>query len=121
MPYNVIRNNVIRIFLRGYDYALLDRSVFDIVETAKAQGANVVGPIPLPTEISRYTVIRSPHIFKHSREQFESKVHKRLVFICECSPSVIESMMSLSLSSGVDVKIRLDDSKRGKQGTQSAR
>jgi small subunit ribosomal protein S10 len=96
----------LRIKLRAYDYKLLDSSVNEIVQTAKETGARIAGPIPLPTEINKFTVLRSPHIDKKSREQFEMRTHKRLVDIIEPTQQTIDSLMKLDLSSGVDVEIK---------------
>lgn len=100
-------NQKIRIRLNAYDHRLLDQSVTEIVDTAKRTGAKVAGPIPLPTNISRYTVLRSPHVDKKSREQFEMRTHKRLLDILEPTPQTIEALMKLDLSAGVDVEIKL--------------
>lgn len=97
----------IRIKLRAYDHRLLDRSTVDIIETVRRTGAIVLGPIPLPTEISRYTVLRSPHVDKKSREQFEIRTHKRLVDIMNPSQKTIDALMKLDLPAGVDVEIKL--------------
>ncbi len=97
----------IRIRLKAYDHKQLDQSVGEIVDTAKRTGARVAGPIPLPTSISRYTVLRSPHIDKKSREQFEIRTHKRLVDILEPTQQTIDALMKLELSAGVDVEIKL--------------
>ncbi len=97
----------IRIRLKAYDYKLLDQSVEDIVETAKRTGARVAGPIPLPTRIEKYTVLRSPHVDKKSREQFEIRTHKRLIDILEPTPQTVDALMKLDLSAGVDVEIKL--------------
>jgi small subunit ribosomal protein S10 len=97
----------IRIRLRAYDHRLLDQSAAEIVERAKRTGAKVAGPIPLPTAISRYTVLRSPHVDKKSREQFEIRTHKRVLDILEPPQQTIDALMKLDLPSGVDVKIRL--------------
>ena len=101
-----MKSNRLRIKLRGYDYKILDNSVQEIVQTARETGARVVGPIPLPTEINRYTVLRSPHVNKKSREQFEMRTHKRLVDIVEPTQQTVDSLMKLDLSSGVDVEIK---------------
>ncbi len=97
----------IRIRLKAYDHKQLDQSVGEIVDTAKRTGARVAGPIPLPTSVSRYTVLRSPHIDKKSREQFEIRTHKRLVDILEPTQQTIDALMKLELSAGVDVEIKL--------------
>jgi small subunit ribosomal protein S10 len=97
----------IRIRLKAYDYRLLDRSVVEIVETAKRTGANIAGPIPLPTKIKKFTVLRSPHVDKKSREQFEIRTHKRLIDIVQPTPETVDALMKLSLSAGVDVEIKL--------------
>ena len=96
----------LRIKLRAYDQKLLDSSVGEIVQTAKETGARVAGPIPLPTEINKFTVLRSPHIDKKSREQFEMRTHKRLVDILDPTQQTVDSLMKLDLSSGVDVEIK---------------
>ena len=97
----------IRIRLRGYDYRLLDQSAADIVERAKRTGARVAGPIPLPTGINRFTVLRSPHVDTKSREQFEVRTHKRVIDILEPKQQTIDALMKLDLASGVDVEIKL--------------
>lgn len=97
----------IRIRLRAFDYKLLDQSVREIVDTARQTGARVVGPIPLPTEINKFCVLRSPHIDKKSREQFEIRTHKRLLEIIEPTQQTVDSLMKLELSSGIDVEIKL--------------
>ena len=100
-------NQNIRIRLRAYDYRVLDQSTSEIVNTAKRTGAKVCGPIPLPTDIEKYTVLRSPHIDKKSREQFEIRTHKRLLDIVEWSPQTVDALMKLDLPAGVDVEIKL--------------
>ena len=97
----------IRIKLRAYDNKVLDQSTEEIVNTVKRTGANIKGPIPLPTKIERYTVLRSPHIDKKSREQFETRTHKRLIDIIEPTPQTVEALMKLDLASGVDVEIKI--------------
>ncbi len=97
----------IRIRLRGYDHNLLDQSAADIVERAKRTGARGAGPIPLPTAINRYTVLRSPHVNKKSREQFEVRTHKRVIDILDPKQQTIDALMKLDLASGVDVEIKL--------------
>jgi len=97
----------IRIKLRAYDNKILDQSTLEIVNTVKRTGANIKGPIPLPTKIEKYTVLRSPHIDKKSREQFETRTHKRLIDIEEPTPQTIEALMKLDLASGVDVEIKI--------------
>jgi small subunit ribosomal protein S10 len=99
-------NQRIRIRLKGYDYRVLDQSIGEIVETVKRSGAKISGPIPLPTRISRYTVLRSPHVDKKSREQFEIRTHKRLIDILEPTPETMDALMKLNLSAGVDVEIK---------------
>jgi small subunit ribosomal protein S10 len=96
----------IRIRLKAYDHKLLDQSATEIIDTAKQTGARVAGPIPLPTRISRYTVLRSPHADKKSREQFEIRVHKRLLDILEPTQQTLDALMKLDLSAGVDVEIK---------------
>ena len=97
----------IRIRLKAYDHRVLDQSVGEIVETAKRTGARIVGPIPLPTVLNKYTVLRSPHVDKKSREQFEIRTHKRLLDIIEPTPQTVEALMKLDLSAGIDVEIKL--------------
>ena len=97
----------IRIRLRAYDHRLLDKSTEDIVETAKRTGAAVRGPIPLPTHIEKYTVLRGPHIDKKSREQFEIRTHKRMLDIVDPTPQTVDALMKLDLPAGVDVQIKL--------------
>ena len=96
----------IRIRLKAFDHQLLDKSTTDIVETAKRTGAHVAGPIPRPTEIRRYTVLRGPHVDKKSREQFEIRTHKRLLDIIEPTQQTLDALMKLDLSAGVDVEIK---------------
>ncbi|MEM6914518.1 MAG: 30S ribosomal protein S10 [Pseudomonadota bacterium] len=97
----------IRIRLKAFDHRVLDSSAKEIVNTAKRTGAQVRGPIPLPTHIDRYTVLRSPHVNKKSREQFEMRTHKRVLDIVEPTPQTIDALMKLDLSAGVDVEIKL--------------
>ena len=97
----------IRIRLKAYDHRVLDTSAKEILETAKRTGADVRGPIPLPTRIEKFTVLRSPHIDKKSREQFESRTHKRLIDIIEPTPQTVEALMKLDLASGVDIEIKI--------------
>ena len=96
----------IRIKLRAYDHRLLDQSVRDIVEAARRTGARVSGPVPLPTKISKYTVLRSPHVDKKSREQFEIRTHKRIVDIYEPTQQTMDALMKLEIAAGVDVEIK---------------
>jgi len=96
----------IRIRLKAYDHKLLDQSASEIVETARRYGAKVAGPIPLPTKINRYCVLRSPHVDKKSREQFEIRTHKRLLDILEPTQQALDALMKLDLSAGVDVEIK---------------
>lgn len=103
----MMMNQRIRIRLKAYDHKLLDQAATEIVGTAKKTGARVAGPIPLPTRIHKYTVLRSPHVDKKSREQFEIRVHKRLVDILEPTQQTVDSLMKLDLSAGVDVEIKL--------------
>ena len=96
----------IRIRLKAYDYRVLDQSTGEIVETAKRTGARLAGPIPLPTEINKWTVLRSPHVDKKSREQFEMRTHKRLLDILEPTSQTVDALMKLELPVGVDVEIK---------------
>ena len=98
--------DLIRISLKAYDHKLLDQSAEKIIRTAKSTGAIISGPIPLPTKRTVYTVLRSPFIDKKSREQFQTKVHKRVVDIVNSTPKTVESLMKLDLPSGVDIEIR---------------
>lgn len=98
----------IRIRLKGYDSRLVDQSSKEIVDTAKRTGAMVAGPVPLPTKIERYTVLRSPHVDKKSREQFEIRTHKRLLDILEPTQQTVDALMKLDLASGVEVEIRME-------------
>jgi small subunit ribosomal protein S10 len=97
----------IRIRLKAYDHRLLDQSAAQIVETAQRTGADVVGPVPLPTRIEKFTVNRSPHVDKKSREQFEMRTHKRLLDIVDPTPQTVDALMKLDLAAGVDVEIKL--------------
>ncbi len=96
----------IRIRLKAYDHRVIDQSVKQIIEAAERTGATVAGPIPLPTEKSKYTVMRSPFIHKDSREQFEMRIHKRLIDIKESTSKTIDALTNLSLPSGVDIEIK---------------
>ena len=100
-------NQNIKIRLKSFDHRLIDLSTREIVETAKRTGAKVAGPVPLPTHISRYCVLRSPHVDKNSREHFEVRTHKRLVDILEPTQQTIDALMKLDLASGVEVEIKL--------------
>ena len=97
----------IRIRLKAFDYRLIDQSALEIVDTAKRTGAVVRGPVPLPTEIRKYTVVRSPHVDKDSREHFEMRTHKRLIDIIDPTPKTVDSLMRLDLPAGVDIEIKL--------------
>ena len=97
----------IRIKLKAYDHKLLDWSVGEIVETTRRTGAKVIGPLPLPTVRNRWTVLRSPHVDKKSREQFEIRTHKRIMEILEPTPQTVDALMKLDLSGGVDIEITL--------------
>ncbi len=104
----MVENQKIRIRLKAFDHRLLDKSVREIVDTATRTGATVKGPIPLPTRISKYCVLRSPHVDKKSREQFEIRTHKRLMDIVEPTQNTVDALMKLDLPAGVDVEIKLD-------------
>lgn len=97
----------IRIRLKGFDHKLLDQSTIEIVETAKRTGARIAGPIPLPTKIERFTVLRSPHVDKKSREQFEIRTHKRMIDILEPTQQTVDALIKLDLSAGVEVEIKM--------------
>ncbi len=102
-----INSQKIRIRMKAYDFKLLDQSASEIVDTAVRTGAKVAGPIPLPTSINRFTVLRGPHIDKKSREQFEVRTHKRLIDILDPTAQTVDALMKLELSAGVDVEIKL--------------
>lgn len=97
----------IRIRLKAFDHKILDQSAEKIVDTAKRTGAGVAGPVPLPTEKNIYTILRSPHVNKDSREQFEMRTHKRLIDIVEPTPKTVDALMRLDLPAGVDIEIKL--------------
>jgi len=97
----------IRIRLKAYDHVALDRSTTEIVDTVTRTGAKIAGPVPLPTKRTVYTVLRSPHVDKKSREQFETRIHKRLIDIYESNPQTVDSLMRLDLPAGVDVEIKV--------------
>ena len=100
-------NQSIRIRLKAFDHRVLDTSTHEIVNTARRTGAQVRGPIPLPTKIEKFTVLRSPHVNKKSREQFEIRTHKRLLDIVDPTPQTVDALMKLDLAAGVDVEIKL--------------
>ena len=97
----------IRIRLKAFDHIILDQSTSEIVNTARRTGAKIRGPIPLPTSLNRFTVLRSPHVDKKSREQFEMRTHKRVLDIVEPTPQTVDALMKLDLASGVDIEIKL--------------
>ncbi len=101
-----MENLKIRITLKAYDHKLLDQSANEIADTAKRTGANVAGPIPMPTRINKYTVLRGPFVDKKSREQFEIRTHKRLLDILRPNKETLDALMKLDLSAGVDVQIK---------------
>ena len=101
-------NQNIRIRLKAFDHKLIDRSAREIVETAKRTGAQVVGPIPLPTRKERYTLLISPHVNKDARDQYELRTHKRLMDIVDPTDKTVDALMKLDLAAGVDVQIRLN-------------
>ena len=101
-----MKNDKIRIRLKAYDYRILDQSATEIVDTVRRTGAKIAGPIPLPTAISRYTVNRSPHIDKKSREQFEIRTHKRLIHILEPTSKTVDAISKLTLPAGVDIRVK---------------
>jgi small subunit ribosomal protein S10 len=103
---NVNSKERIRIRLKAYDYRVLDQSTGEIVDTARRTGAQIAGPIPLPTMKNKYCVLRSPHVDKKSREQFEIRTHKRLLDILEPTPQTVDALMKLDLPAGVDVEIK---------------
>ena len=97
----------IRIRLKAYDHMVLDRSVDEIVQTVKRSGARIAGPVPLPTARTIYTVLRSPHVDKKSREQFETRVHKRLIDIYDSTPQTVDALMKLDLPAGIGIDIKV--------------
>ena len=103
----VIGKDRIRIRLKAYDYRVLDQSTVEIVDTVRRTGAQIAGPIPLPTVKNKYCVLRSPHVDKKSREQFETRIHKRLIDIMDTTPQTIDSLMKLDLPAGVEVEIKV--------------
>jgi len=113
-------NEKIRIRLKAYDYRILDQSTGEIVDTAKRTGARVAGPIPLPTIKNRWTVNRSPHVDKKSREQFEVRTHRRLLDIFEPTPQTVDALMKLDLPAGVDVEIKAFGKEHAKSGVWGA-
>ena len=100
-------NQNIRIRLKAFDHRVLDQSTSEIVDTARRTGARVRGPIPMPTRIEKFTVLRSPHIDKKSREQFEIRTHRRLLDIVDPTPQTVDALMKLDLAAGVDIEIKL--------------
>jgi small subunit ribosomal protein S10 len=96
----------IKIRMEAFDHEAIDQSALDIVQTAKRTGARVSGPVPLPTRIERFTVLRSPHIDKKSREQFEMRTHKRLIYITEATPKTMDALSKLNMPAGVDIRIK---------------
>jgi len=107
MPKKTVPKQRIRIRLKAYDYRIVDKSAQKIIESAEKSGAKIAGPIPLPTEKSIYTVLRSPHVHKDSREQFEMRVHKRLIDILDPTPKTIDILTNLDLPAGVDIEIKM--------------
>ena len=104
-----VSSDRIRIKLKAYDYRILDKAVAEIVDTARNTGAGVAGPIPLPTNIHKYTIQRSVHVDKKSREQFEMRTHKRLIDIHNPNPRTVDAMMKLDLPAGVEIEIKLNN------------
>ncbi len=103
----MLESQNIRIRLKAFDHRILDQAASEIANTAKRTGASVRGPIPMPTRIEKYTVLKGPHIDKKSREQFETRTHKRLLDIVEPTPQTVDALMKLDLAAGVDVEIKL--------------
>ncbi len=104
----MVENQKIRISLKAFDHKSIDRSALEIVETARRTGALVMGPIPLPTKIEKYTVLRSPHVNKKARDQFEIRTHKRVLDIVQPTDKTVDALMKLDLAAGVDVEIKLN-------------
>lgn len=107
MPQDKAEKQRIRIRLKAYDNKVIDQSAKQIIDTAIRTGASVAGPVPLPTEKNKFTVNRSPHVYKDAREQFEMRTHKRLIDITNSTPKTIDSLMNLSLPAGVDIEIKM--------------
>jgi small subunit ribosomal protein S10 len=103
-----VENQKIRISLKAFDHKMIDRSALEIVDTARRTGALVMGPIPLPTKIEKYTLLRSPHVNKKARDQFEIRTHKRILDIVEPTDKTVDALMKLDLAAGVDVEIKLN-------------
>jgi len=101
-----VQDQRIRIRMEAYDHRILDQSALDVVETAKRTGAKVYGPVPLPTRIERYTVLRSPHVDKKSREQFEIRTHKRLIDIVEPTGKTMDALNKINMPAGIEIKIK---------------
>ena len=104
----VTKKQRIRIRLKAFDHKLIDRSIREIVNTAKRTGARIIGPIPLPTKIERYTILVSPHVDKHARDQYEIRTHKRVVDILQPTEKTVDALMKLDLAAGVDVQISVE-------------
>ena len=104
--HGLLMQEKIKIRMEAYDHEALDQAALDIVETSKRTGARVSGPVPLPTRIERYTVLRSPHIDKKSREQFEIRTHKRLIYISEPTTKTVDALSKLNMPAGVDIRIK---------------
>jgi len=102
-----VEGQKIRIRLKAYEHTMLDRSAEEIVRTARRTGASVTGPIPLPTKRSVYTVLKSPHVNKTSREQFETRIHKRLIWITDVTPKAVDELQKIDLPAGVDIEIKV--------------
>lgn len=104
----MVENQKIRISLKAFDHKMIDRSALEIVDTARRTGALVMGPIPLPTKIEKYTLLRSPHVNKKARDQFEIRTHKRILDIVQPTDKTVDALMKLDLAAGVDVEIKLN-------------
>ena len=104
----MVDNQKIRISLKAFDHKSIDRSALEIVDTARRTGALVMGPIPLPTKIEKYTLLRSPHVNKKARDQFEIRTHKRILDIVQPTDKTVDALMKLDLAAGVDVQIKLN-------------
>lgn len=104
----MVENQKIRISLKAFDHKSIDRSALEIVDTARRTGALVMGPIPLPTKIEKYTLLRSPHVNKKARDQFEIRTHKRILDIIQPTDKTVDALMKLDLAAGVDVEIKLN-------------
>lgn len=104
----ILKKEKIQLRLKAFDHKLLDKSVKDIIETIKRVGAMMAGPIPLPTEVKKFTILKSPHVNKDARDQLEMRTHSRLLYILQPDHDIIDALMKLNLASGIDIQIKID-------------